>query len=1276
MKGLLTAIAAFVIMALAAESKAVPAADKGGFLERIYDYIENLDVFEQGQEEGRAYYIPEHHKLLNGQWKFFYADTPEEIPADFFKENFSDSKWDKIDVPSNWEMRGFGDPMFRNVSAPFKANPPFVPREYNPTGAYRTYFTVPDSWKGEEVFLRFEKVASASFLWVNGYEVGYNEGAQEPAEYDITPYLKKGRNTVAMMVVKYSDGYYLEGQDYWRLAGIFDDVYLYSAPKTRLFDWYVVTDLDSQYRDADLKVEATVKSYDPVPYQRPMKVKAVLLDKDGRKTAEFESIPASFKAGSDKLVFEFGQKISNPLKWTAETPDIYELRMYLVDADTGERISGYSKEDARQDVGFKETEIIDNVFCLNGKPLKVNAQNSHMQDPDNGHCVTDDLIVKDMAILKRYGFNAVRTSHYPPVPRYIEYAARYGLYIIDEAGVEAHATEYVSSDERFIPMYRERVRRMVLRDRNQPAVLFWSAGNESGEGPNIGEVIKEGRKYDYTRSWMYGGNAYSHPAEDIIGPRYPTPLALDLKVGLHGDGDVRPSFMDEYISVAGNGGGMFDEMWRAIYTHERSLGGAVWDFVSPGLTQTARLLADQSSHGVMAHIMGNAKIASDSRSKANHVLDMNGHDQWVEVYRDDCMELSGQNISISFDVMPKKLISSCGSFVTKGEWQYGVQQDGKDKLNFYINTDKAPESTLPAADPDDARAMRRRMMSVPKNYRYILTAPLPTDWENKWHHIDASYDGKRMTISIDGVQVAETEAGGNIINAPFPVNIGRNAQTHGQDTQVYICDAMMDNVIISDESGELLHLDFESETLGDKFFTYGIGARTYGTIWPDRTVQPEALQMKKSSQPVSCKLLSADDCTVEVWNRNHFLNASYYDFKWSLYEDGICIQQGTVNLDVEPLTKKIIRLPYRMPKIKAGCEYSLMVESALSHDHIWAEKGYVMAWDQFELPWKKSVSTSDKAVGKASLVKTDQAIIVSGDGFKYTFTADGQLCSINKAGVELIKSPLQFNVWRAPVAVEIDGWDQGGITYTDRKAWNGSQIANEYYSNNLQHLTRIPISCEAFEADGQVYVNVRCFSQFGDATSAALDAYIFGVRYNGFSEVYEYRINGDGTVSLHHILEPEGSMPALLPRIGLTLTLDQSMQQVKWFGRGPEENYPDRKTGYPTGIYENSVDGMFEPYLIPQDCGLRCDNRWVDISCFEGHGLRFSMDQPFNFNACNYSTDNLTKAVYTYQLQRQDGVTLNLDYNTTGVGCTANFVLAGYQVKPARYERKITIKVY
>ncbi|MBO5932569.1 MAG: glycoside hydrolase family 2, partial [Bacteroidaceae bacterium] len=381
------------------------------YLEHIYDYIENTSVFEENQEEGHAYYLADKHLSLNGSWRFYYANTPEEVPQNFFQTNFKDGRWDKIEVPSNWEMLGYGDPIFRNVAAPFRANPPYVPREYNPTGAYRRTFNIPSSWDGHQIFLRLEKTQSASFVWINGQQAGYNEGGQEPAEYDITPFIKKGKNTIAVCVIKYCDGYYLEGQDYWRLAGICDDVTIYATPKTRLFDWFVTTDLDAQYKDADLKVAIDVKSYqeDNSTYS----VRATLTDKNGAKVKEMVSDKFSI-SGKGKKSLELSSMVSNPEKWTSETPVLYKLKLELL-AENGETV-----QQITSNMGFKETEIRNQTFYLNGEPIKVNSINTHMQHPELGHVITEEIIRKDMEILKQHNFNSVRISHYPPVNKYLE----------------------------------------------------------------------------------------------------------------------------------------------------------------------------------------------------------------------------------------------------------------------------------------------------------------------------------------------------------------------------------------------------------------------------------------------------------------------------------------------------------------------------------------------------------------------------------------------------------------------------------------------------------------------------------------------------------------------------------------------------------------------------------------------------------------------------------------------------------------------------------------
>jgi len=1248
----------------------VVSAQEQNFLNNISNYIENTSVFELGQEEGRAFYIPQQNLSLNGKWSFYYSGIPDGIPSDFYKIDFDDSSWGTISVPSNWEMEGYGDKLFRNISTTYSVGrpknappgrlhsmngrradseftviPPEVPDEYNPTGAYRTSFVLPPRWDGQEVFLRFEKVASASFVWVNGMEVGYNEGAHEPSEYNITPYLREGENTIAVFVVKFSDGYYLEGQDYWRLAGIFDDVWVYATPQVSIFDWQVITDLDENYENANLTVNVRVKSYQAGSNEFRIRTR---ITKNNKQVAGMESEVISIEKQSDQLI-GLAKLVESPEKWTSETPSLYELSIELLDKEE----NVLDQIDTR--IGFKETEIKGNTFYLNGVPIKLHGINSHMQHPELGHVMDEATIRKDFEILKQFNFNAVRTSHYPPVNKYLELADEYGIFIIDEAGTEAHATEYVSEMPEYTEMYRDRVRKMVLRDRNYPCVLFWSAGNESGEGENIGEVIKEGKSLDPTRSWMYGGNADVHPSEDIIGPRYPSPIELDINIGLDTE-DSRPSFMDEYLAITGNGGGGLDDYWRVIYNHPRVMGGAIWDFVSPGLTEPVRRLEDKSPFGTPAHVMGNAMLVGGRTGKG---IDLNGHDQWVEIYRANNVEVTGDKLTITLDVYPRSLVSSSGSFLTKGSLQFGLQQDGKDQLVFYIyNGEKQTLSSL-----------------------------LPDNWENNWHKVMAVYNGEKMIIYIDGVETASKEIKGNIQNLPVPVNIGRNAEIHGQGTDVYICDAIIDNVGLFDKALQpmeeispakaLLWLDFETETNEGSFFSYGIGARTYGAIWPDRTPQPEMWQMKKSAQPLSFTLLDMETGAVEVWNRSNFTNASFLNTNWTLTEDEKVIQSGKLELNLPAQNQEAVLIPYTKPDIVPGKEYRLNISSSLKSEELWAPEGFEISWEQFELKgWDIPDTPTVTSREAASLAGDDEDHIVSGKGFTYRFNRhSGALRSMLVDGHELLVSQLELNVWRAPLANESDNWNGVPLRSNRWKEGYGMTIATDYYSNGIHDLKHIPLDVMVNEKNGKVFVLVRELSLVdgGARNFTMLDRYRSGKTLSGFESTYEYTVSGDGSIEMKHTVVPQGNQPQMLPRIGLSLMIEDSYKNVEWYGRGPQENYPDRKSGYRLGIYRSGVQDMYEPYLIPQDHGLRTENRWVRITDDKGRGLEFSMDKLFNFNTYPYSTINLTKAVYTYQLQEDIGSTLNLDYNTTGVGGTARAVLSAYRVYPHTYTRQITI---
>lgn len=1229
---------------------AIASAQEKGFLTNIYDYLENPSVFELNQEEGHTPLVPyfsidqalannvarnPNYLSLNGIWKFHYSDTPEGIISDFYKEGFNDRRWDTIRVPSNWEMKGYGDPLFRNVTTPFRPDPPGVPREYNPTGSYRRTFNIPASWKERVIFLRMEKTASASFVWINGKEVGYNEGGQEPAEFNISGFIRPGKNTIAVATFKYSDGYYLEDQDYWRLAGIFDDIWLFAAPKTHIFDWAATTDLDENYTNARLSINARVKNYSDKT-GNDMIVKATLYNAEREvvktlMTQKFSVLPDSLNT----LILT--DIIENPDKWSAEHPNLYTLIFELINK------AGITEEVISGRIGFKETEIREQVFYLNGKPVKLNGINSHMQHPVTGHTMDEATIRKDLSIFKQFNINCVRTSHYPPVTRYLELADEYGIYVVDETGDEAHATEYLSRNSAWEGMYRERARKMVLRDRNHPSVLFWSAGNESGEGENICAVIDEGKKYDKTRYWMYGGNAFMHHCEEIIGPRYPQIRDLLTRVfNIPASADPRPSFLDEYLAVTGNGGGGLDDYWELIYNSPRSMGGAIWDFVSTGITERARFLEDRSGNDIQANIMGRAKLVT---GKEKLGIDLNGHDQWVEVYRDDALEISGDRLTLTLWVYPRSLSSSAGTLITKGNWQFGIHQVRSDSLEFYVTT--------------------RQKQSV--------RMALPSNWEYNWHHVTANYDGSAIYITIDDSESEHTPLSGNIRNTPFPVNIGRNAEIHGQETSVYICDAIIDQVgifpvqiasaLLKNPSDVIrrqasLWLDFDGETLGDNFFSYGIGARTYGTIWPDRRPQPEMWQIKKSAQPVQVRLVSAGTGSVEVTNRYLFTNLNELDVKWTLQGNGKTLQEGRLSLDIEPGGKKIVILPYSIPELDEGIEYSLVVSFHQKGKTLWADPGFEIAWDQMKLPWyRPPMQITAKAHSAPVIEELMDKLLVSGSNFVYRFDKkSGSLESMQVNGRELIKKGPELNVWRAPLANETDNWTFRSSNIKHRTDGFGRMAATEWYSAGIDRMTSLPYDFSWYKSDDtSVVVSTRTI-------------YTTSNQRGSFINILKYSVAGNGILTLENSIVPNGQMPAWLPRIGQQWVLDTNLDNVSWLGRGPQENYPDRKSGYRIGKYMLTVDEMYEPYLIPQDYGLRTDTRRVRITDENGTGLEFSGNNLFNFSAQPYSTGNLTKALYTYQLHPFEGITFNLDYATSGVGCTAAGVFPEYQVMPQRYD--------
>lgn len=532
-----------------------------------------------GRRDASAYY-----RSLNGKWRFHWAPGPDERPVGFHEEQYDVSQWDTIDVPLSWQMAGYGTPIYTNSKYPFANRAPRVmdvpQADYttfkfrNPVGSYKRLFTVPDDWEPpRQFFVTFDGVDSAFYLWINGQKIGYSQGSRTPAEFNITKYVHTGKNSIAVEVYRFCDGSYLEDQDMFRLSGIFRDVYLWSAPNTHIRDFVIVTDLDDEYKNASLTVSADVRRFAASP--DPCRLAMELMDADKELVATVLSKEISVASGEDAVI-ELRCLVANPLKWTAETPNLYKLLLTLTDKD------GAVVEILQSNVGFREIEIKQGQLLINGKPIYIKGVNRHEHSYEGGHYVTREQRIRDIVLMKRHNINAVRTSHYPNHPEWYDLCDEYGIYLCDEANVECHGDQSLSSDPEWEAAYVDRVQRMVERDKNHPSVIIWSMGNESGKGPNHLAMNEWVLANDQTRALQYG------PKSSINHPMYVQPWGLERhgQLGLERTGKgipFSPLIMSEYAHAMGNSTGDLQAYWRMFERYPSLQGGFIWDWIDQGL---------------------------------------------------------------------------------------------------------------------------------------------------------------------------------------------------------------------------------------------------------------------------------------------------------------------------------------------------------------------------------------------------------------------------------------------------------------------------------------------------------------------------------------------------------------------------------------------------------------------------------------------------------------------------------------------------------------------
>ena len=1233
-----------------------------------------------------------YYQSLNGTWKFQLVKSPSERNTEFFENDYDVSGWDDMQVPNNWQTQGYDSPKYTdtrlpwegvedpraNYGLPYDSPRGVAPTIYNPVGSYKKTFTIPKDWDGKEVFVSFQGVESAFYLWINGQKVGYSEDSYTPSEFDISEYLNPAgeENTISVQVYRWSDGSYLEDQDFIRLSGIFRDVFLYAKDKeASIFDFAYTTDLDAAYKNATLNFEVTLRGYNEVA-AKDYKVKSILYDAKGNEVFQKELTDFTFekveKDGCLQAVASYAQEVEAPELWSAEAPNLYEMAIVLEDAE------GNIVETAGTHVGFREIEIVrkgtnKSQILVNGAPIMIKGVNRHETSLEGGRTITEESMVQDILLMKKYNINSVRNSHYPNDARWYELCDEYGLYMIDEANIESHGlNDYIpQSDPQWIEACKDRMTSTIERSKNHASIMSWSLGNESYNGDVWGILGKLCKELDDTRFVHYEGwrdieevdvwsRMYRRVNKPDLDDKYKNPM------GWWGEHGTKPAFQCEYAHAMGNGIGNLDEYWEMYEKYPNLQGGYIWDWVDQSLeieTPVDQVLTEDGKNNLEVVLKGDLVEGNEGK----------GMDGYAKVYNDKSLHFSGHDaFTLEAMVKPegyKKTRDNDGSgqldptvynqtspIITKGNdgWSctesYGLRrlvEEDKDVLEFYIYNKEF----------DDENGVYTKVAAQ---------FATPEDWGNTWHHVAGTYDGKNLKLYLDGKEVASAVDEVGMISGPNQVGIGADLTFDAQNPNVPdTFRGVIDNVRIYNKAlsvdelnnknrkaddNSVLWLDFNETTEKtydrDTYYSFGGDWQDIpegnpnnknfcanGLVSADRTVQPELEQVKYIYQNVGIEDSDILNGKIKLLNKYLFTNLNEFAASWELVEDGTVIQSGEFSdeeMNVRPVNdseeevkvygEKELTVPFTKPELKTGAEYFVNISLKLKEDTSWAKAGHEVAHGQIKVPYDtgKAEAAKEETIDDIKVADNEDATVVTGKDFEVKFNKiTGTMDSFVYQGTELLEKGPQPDFWRAP-------------TDSDLGFYSAARYDTWRYAGQDKKIVDVKV-----DKINDKIVEITVDSKLPTLTESSYQQ--------------KFKIYGTGDVQVSSKLTPGEGLPEI-PVVGTSLTLPKEFSNVTWYGKGPDENYIDRQSGYEVGVYQKDVEDFFVDYIKPQETGNRTDTRWVSVTNDNGVGLLAKAETPIEFSALYYTAEELTNVLHSYMLGEKDDVTLRLNQRQMGVG--------------------------